>query len=157
MKLYVKQKVFSFRDKFFVVDENEREQYYVEGAISFGKKLHVYDNYKNELACVYEKFMSFMPRYYVSQYGEVIAEIVREFSFFKPKYRIENIGWHIEGDIFEHEYSICDDQNCIAKVSKAWFSFGDAYEIDVNEEAGCDPVIALAVVLVIDACLEDNS
>jgi uncharacterized protein YxjI len=37
-------------------------------------------------------------------------------------------------------------------VCKAWFSFGDAYEIDISPNAPL--VAALAVVLVIDAVLD---
>ena len=44
MKLYLKQKVFSWGDSFTVYDENGNDKYYVEGEIfSFGKKLHIYD------------------------------------------------------------------------------------------------------------------
>ena len=42
MKLYIKQKVFSWGDKFTVKDATGRDRYYVEGEIfTFGKKLHV--------------------------------------------------------------------------------------------------------------------
>ena len=44
MKLYIKQKVFSWGDKFTVKDEAGRDRYYVEGEIfTFGRKLHVYE------------------------------------------------------------------------------------------------------------------
>ena len=51
MKLYIKQKVFSWGDKFTVKDSNGEDRYYVEGEIfSWGKKLHVYDMRGNEVA-----------------------------------------------------------------------------------------------------------
>ena len=38
VRLYIKQKVFSWGDKFTVRDENGRDRYYVEGEIfTFGK------------------------------------------------------------------------------------------------------------------------
>jgi uncharacterized protein YxjI len=37
-------------------------------------------------------------------------------------------------------------------VAKEWFTLGDAYEINIAD--GLDPIPALAVVLVIDACIE---
>jgi hypothetical protein len=40
----------------------------------------------------------------------------------------------------------------IAAVQKEWFTWGDAYQIDVSDVI--DPVLALSVVLVIDACIE---
>ena len=98
--------------------------------------------------------MSFAPRYYISQYGQTVAEVVKEFSFFKPKYRIDGLGWRVEGDVFDHNYVLVDANGfTVATVSKAWLSWGDAYEIDMAEVA--DPVITLAAVLVVDAVLED--
>lgn len=44
MKLYIKEKVFSWGYKFTVKDELGNDKYVVEGEVfSWGKKLHVYD------------------------------------------------------------------------------------------------------------------
>ena len=49
MKLYIKQKVFSIKDKFTIKDEEGNDKYFVEGKIlSLGKKFHVYN-----MECVY--------------------------------------------------------------------------------------------------------
>ena len=45
-----------------------------------------------------------------------------------------------------------DGSKTVATISKEWFTWGDAYEIDVDDSV--EPVLALAVVLVIDACLD---
>ena len=62
----------------------------------------------------------------------------------------------MSGDFFDHEYSIYGGEREIARVSKEWFTWGDAYAIDVG--AGEDVLNALSVVLIIDAVLdaEDN-
>ena len=66
MKLYIKQKVFSWGDKFTVKDEAGRDRYYVEGEIfTFGRKLHVYDMSGREVAFIKQEVWSWMPRYYV--------------------------------------------------------------------------------------------
>ena len=79
MKLYIKQKVFSWNDKFTVKDEYGKDRYTVEGEIfSFGKKLHVYDMAGNEVAFIQQKVFSFLPRYYVFVGDTQIAEIVRK-------------------------------------------------------------------------------
>lgn len=56
------------------------------------------------------------------------------------------------GDFWDHEYEITDGSQTIAAVSKEWMTWGDAYEICIS--AGADEVTALAVVLVIDACID---
>ena len=49
MKLYIKQKVFSFASKFRVTDAYEAERFHVEGELfTLGKKLHIYDNNDRE-------------------------------------------------------------------------------------------------------------
>ena len=54
MKLYIKQKVFSWGDKFTVKDEAGRDSYYVEGEIfTFGRKLHMHPAFFQNLSTVY--------------------------------------------------------------------------------------------------------
>ena len=81
MKLYIKQKVFSWNDKFSVVDEYGNDCYTVEGEMfSFGKKLHVYDMDGMEVAYIEQKLFTFKPRYHVYICGEQVAEIVKEMN-----------------------------------------------------------------------------
>ena len=157
MKLYIKQRVFSWKDKFSVFDENENLQYFAESEIfTFGKKLHLFDACGMQVSFISETVTLFMPRFSIIRNGEEVAEVVREFTFFRPKYRIDGLGWRCEGDVFDHDYVLLDRNGfTVATVSKAWFTWGDAYEIDITMDS--DPVIALAVVLVIDAALEQSN
>ena len=53
MKLCIKQKVFSWVDRFTVFDETGADKYYVEGEFfSWGKKLHVTDRTGRETAFI---------------------------------------------------------------------------------------------------------
>lgn len=152
MKLYMKQKVFSLRDRFYIKDVNGNDCYYVEGEFfSLGKKLHLYDINGNELAFIQQKLLTFLPKFYVYMNGKEVAEIAKEFTFLRPKYQINGLGWNVEGELFEHDYNILDSGRGIAYVHKAWLSWGDSYEIDINDSA--NEVLTLAVVLAIDAVL----
>ena len=156
MSLYLKQKVFSFKDRFSVFDESGNPRYHVEGEFfSFGKKLHVYDSFEREVAYIEQKIFSFMPKYYIHINGTCAAEVVKEFTFFKPSYIVNGPNWSVKGDFWDHDYDIFDGDYVIAAINKHWFSWGDAYEI--STAAGVDEVLALSVVLVIDACLESQS
>ena len=56
MKLYIKQKVFSWVDRFTVFDETGADKYHVEGEFfSWGKKLHVTDLTGREIAFIQQK------------------------------------------------------------------------------------------------------
>jgi yxjI len=51
MKLYIKQKVFTIKDKFTVKDEAGNDKYFVEGKLlSLGKKFYIYNMEKEEVA-----------------------------------------------------------------------------------------------------------
>lgn len=157
MNLYIQQKIFTWGDKFSIYDESGNEKYYVEGEIlTFGKKLHLYDLQGNELVYIEQQLFTFLPRYIIYRGEEEFAEVVKEFTFFHPEYTVSGSGipahWTVHGDFFDHDYEITDGDTVIAAVEKEWFTLGDAYEITFGE--GADEIAALAVVLVIDACID---
>ncbi len=152
MKLYIKQKIFSWNDKFSVYNEVGEERYFVEGELfSWGKKLHVYDHARGEAAFIRQELFTLLPKFIVSIGGQDIAEIVKEFTFFKPKYRIDGLGWEIDGDFWDHDYDIKKNGRTIVSLSKEWFTWGDCYELDIENPE--DEIVALAVVLAIDCVL----
>ena len=155
MKLYMKQKVFSFRDRFTIKDETGNDRYHVEGQlISLGKKLHIYDMDRNEVAFVREKLISLTPAFIVEIDGQSVAKIVKKITLLKPKYYVEGPDWEVSGRLLEHDYRIMDDGNAIISIHKKWMSWGDSYEIDISDSE--DEVLALAVVLAIDAVMTER-
>ena len=153
MNLYIKQRIFSWGDRFSIYDESGAERYRVEGEVfTFGKKLHLLDLSGNELAYIEQRVFSFLPTYRVYRDGRQIAEVVKEFTFFKQEYTVRGPEWTVHGDFWDHSYEIVDGVMTVASVSKEWFTLGDAYEISLG--AGVDEIRAIAVCLVIDACIE---
>ena len=153
MKLYIKEKVFSWGDKFTVKDENGRDRYAVEGEVfTWGKKLHVYNLLGEEVAFIKQEVFSFLPRYYVFCGGRQVAEIRKEFTFFFPKYSIEGLGWEINGHFLAHDYEITRGGRPIVRISKEWMTWGDSYELSIANPS--DEIVALAVVLTIDCVME---
>ncbi len=153
MKLYIKQKVFSWGDKFTVKDAAGEDRYFVEGEVfSLGKKLHVYNRNGQEVAFIQQKLLTWMPRYSVVMGGSEVAQVVQKFTFFRPRYTIEGLGWEVDGDFFAHDYQVHQAGRTIAAISKEWMTWGDSYELDIADSA--NEVMALAVVLTIDAVIE---
>ena len=156
MKLYIKEKVFSWGDKFTVKDEHGYDKYVVEGEVfTWGKKLHIYDMTGREVAFIKQEVWSFLPRYYVFCGGQQVAEIKKEFTFLFPKYSIEGLGWEIDGSFLAHEYEITKGGRSIVTISKEWMTWGDSYELNIANPA--DEILALAVVITIDCVMESNS
>ncbi len=153
MKLYMKQKVFSFRDRFTIKNEYGEDKYYVEGEIlSLGKKLRIYDMSGNELAFVRERLLAFMPKFTVEINGREVAEIVKKLTFLRPKYYVDGLGWDVNGDFFSHNYDITNGNKTIVSIHKEFMAWGDTFELDIQNDH--DEIIALAVVLAIDAVMD---
>lgn len=156
MKLYIKEKVFSWGDKFTVKDEYGNDKYFVQGEVfSWGKKLHVYDMTGNEVAFIKQEVWSFLPRFYVFCNNVQVAEIKKEFSFIFPKYSVAGLGWEIEGRFMAHDYEIKKESSTIVSISKEWMTWGDSYELDITNPE--DEIVALAVVLTIDCVTEASA
>ena len=156
MKLYIKEKVFSWGDKFTVKYEFGNDKYIVEGEVfSWGKKLHVYDMHGYQVAFIKQEVWSFLPRYYVFCDDKQVAEIKKEFSFLFPRYSIAGLGWKIEGRFMAHEYEITQHGHPIVTITKEWMTWGDSYELDIRDPK--DEIVALAVILTIDCVMESNS
>ena len=152
MKLYIKQKVFSWRDRFTVKDETGSDRYYVEGRIlSIGKKLHVFRIEGQEVAFISQKVWTWLPKFYIYRNGVEVASVRKLFTFLHPKYELSGCGWRVEGSFWAHEYAIYSGDRRFASVHKAWFSWGDSYELDIED--GWDEVLALSVVLTIDCVM----
>ena len=155
MKLYIKEKVISWGDKFTVKDEYGNDKYTVEGQLfSLGKKLHVYDMTGREVAFIKQEVFSWMPRYEVFCGDRKAALIRKEVSFF-PKYRIDGLGWEISGNLTAHNYEITQSGRQIVSIRKEWMTWGDSYELCISNPD--DEIVALAVVLTIDCVMDVSS
>ena len=156
MKLYIKEKVFSWGDRFTVKDQYGNDKYVVQGEVfSWGKKLHVYDRFGNEAAFIKQELWSFLPKYHVFCNGTQVAEIRREFSFLFPRYTIGGLGWEVSGSFLAHDYEITQGGRPIVSIRKEWMTWGDSYELDIADPA--HELVALAVVLTIDCVMESGS
>ena len=156
MKLYIKEKVFSWNERFTVKDENGWDKYYVEGELfSLGKKLHLLNIHGEEVAFIQQQLFTLMPRYSVFVGGREIAQIRKEFTLFFQRYVIDGLGWEIDGSVWEHHYEIRKNGRLIVRLEKEWFTWGDSYCLDIADPA--DEILALAVVLTIDCVAESRN
>lgn len=155
MRLYIKQKVFSWNDKFQVRDQNGQDRYFVEGEFfSLGKRLHILDASGNEVACIRQRVFSFMQRYDIEIGGVAIAQLVQEFTFFKPRYRLEGTAWYLDGDFWAHDYTLNNGSSTLMQMSKEWFTWGDSYVLDIADPA--NEVMCLAIALAVDCALDSQ-
>ena len=156
MKLYLKQKFFSWKDRAWVKDETGADRYFIEGkALSIGKKLWIMTPQGEQLAYIRQKVPTLMPRFIVEIGGNEVAQIVKKFTFLKPKYEIEGLGWTVQGDFMAHDYTVFEGEREVVRIHKQWMSWGDSFEVDIA--SGTDELLALSVVLAIDAVMDSQA
>lgn len=149
MKLLFKQRFFSWLDSYDIYDENQNTVFTVEGKLSWGHKLVILDAAGNEVGMVKEEVLTFLPRFALYLDGHEIGEIKKEFSFLRPSFRLDCMGWHIDGDFLEWDYTINGPSGTIAKISKEIFNWTDTYVLEVKEPR--DAIYVLMIALAIDA------
>lgn len=157
MKYFVKQKIFSIGEKYEIYDENSVVKYRVEGAVfSLGEKFKLYDENGNMLYQVNQEIWTFMPKFHLVKDGQIIASIKKKFTLLKSEYEIEQLGWKVKGDLWSHDFQIYDGgDNVIATIKKEWFSLGDCYEFDIQDNKNVE--LVLAVILMIDEVIDSSN
>lgn len=157
MKYYIKQKVFSLRDKFTVKDYSQNDIFQVQGKfMSLSNKLELLNMDGSQVLNSKKQLFRFLPLYHVySNHDEELAVIKKKFSF-KPKFEVTIGGkeYEVEGSIFAHSFAIKDDGIEVASIIKKVLSFGDSYEIDIIDETQKE--LFLFIVIIIDQVIHEG-
>ena len=155
MKLYFKQRMFSWFDSYDIYYMNGPEEtgdvaFTVEGKLAWGHCLHILDPQGRHIATVQQQVFTLLPKFDMYVGEECVGTIRKEFTFLRPAFTLDYNGWRVEGSFMEWDYTIVDGAGRqVAAVSKELFHWTDTYVIDVADER--DALYALMVVLAIDA------
>lgn len=154
-QLYMKQKVFSLSGKFTVKDQQENDVYTVEGSfMQIPKTFTIYNTDRDEVALITKKVFSFLPKFFVEVNGQEVLTIKKEFSFFKARYTIDAAGITVEGNWWDMNFQVLQDEEVIGQVSKEWFTWGDSYKVQIIKEQM--ETIMVAIVVAIDCVKADD-
>lgn len=157
MKFYIKQKVFSLKDNFDVFDEQQNPVYKVSGKFfSMKNKMELSNLNGDVLLSSEKKVFSFRPTYFIfDQHGTQIAKVKQKFSL-RPKFEVNiyNQAAEISGNFFQRTFDVNVPGGVAASIRKKVFSFGDSYEIEINDTENTE--IYLYLVIVIDQVLHER-
>jgi uncharacterized protein YxjI len=152
--------MYLIRERFFrlgedsdITDDQGRPVLHVDGKVlSLRNRLVLRDPQGREVAQVQRKLVALRPTYQISVAGQEAAEVRKHFfTPFGDRFTIDVPGpdnLEMEGDLFDHEFTIGRGGQTVATVSKRWFSMRDTYAVDVA--AGQDDLLVLASVLALD-------
>ena len=150
MRLWFKQRFFSWFDSYDIYDEDGNTVYTVEGQLAWGHCLHILDANGCHIGTVKERVFTLLPKFEMYIGEEYVGSIQKEFSFFIPRYDIDCNGWQVEGNFMEWDYTVRTGCGCVvAEISKDLLQWTDTYTIDVTDPE--DALCALMLVLAIDA------
>jgi uncharacterized protein YxjI len=124
--------------------------------MALGDKLYFNDMEGNNLIYIEQKLWRLLAEYNMFENDEKIATVKRKFSF-RPRFDITSKFGEItlDGNYWQHEFSIKRENYTMADVSKKWFSLSDTYGIEVYDTENTEFILALAIV--IDQVLHDNA
>ena len=150
MRLYFKQRFFSWFDSYDIYDEAGNVVYTVEGKLSWGHCLHILNSVGEHIGTVRERVLTLLPKFEMYVGDSYVGCIQKEFTFFTPRFDIDFNGWQVEGSFMEWDYTVTEPCGApVARISKELFNWTDTYVIDVADPRNALGVLML--VLAIDA------
>lgn len=150
MKLLFKQRFFSWFDSYDIYHEDGSTAFTVEGKLSWGHRLEIYDPEHFYLGRIQEEVFTLLPRFVLYEGENRIGLLQKEFTFFKPRFSLDCNGWEVNGDFMGWDYQVTDGAGrFIMSASKELFHLTDTYVIDVPDPENA--LLALMIVLAIDA------
>lgn len=160
MKLYLKQKVFAIRDRLTFFDESQNPVYFAAGSIfAIPFRLNITNNAGQEIIMVKKKLFRLFKTYALidMQTKNVIGTVKRRFSFNKNfKVNINGESLLIKGSLLGFQFNLLNQQKeSVLSVSKKYISWGDVYEIYIDETK-INPEIACAVCVAFDNAVHNN-
>ncbi len=157
MKLYIKQRIFSWTDSYDVYDETGEPRYEVRAEFfSLGHQIHVYDKGTGrELGSIHQRLFTLMPQFEIVIDGQVQGTVRKEFTFLRPRYQVDYRGWEVEGDFLGWDYQVTSGNRTVMTISKELFHWSDTYVLSYANPANEMP--GLLLVLAIDAANCDHN
>ncbi len=160
MRFILKERIFSIRESYYIRDEDGNELFEVTGRLfSLRDKLTLSDRQGNLLATITQKLLTLRPVYTISRNGQPDAKVKKDFiNILREGFSVDMEGdlpdLRIQGDIFEHNYTIARDGVTVAQAAKKWISLRDSYVVDVAAEE--DTVLMLACAIVVDRIAHED-
>lgn len=150
MKLYIKQRVFTYKDKFQIKNSSDQVEYTAIGKIiALSKRFTIENSKGKKVAVIKKRIFTIFPQYRINILEDKTYTLKRKFTFFKQKYKVKPLDWELKGDFLSHNYQVMDHKTTIMSISKKWFKWGDTYELDIPNKA--NELLALCIAVAIDA------
>jgi len=157
MKFYIKQQPFSWRERFTIRDEKERDILAAEGELfSLGAKLHLQDMSGREIGLIHQQLLGWRPRYHVEINSRQAGFVVRRFALVGSRFDFDGLGWYAEGTFGSHDFTVYDQERVVMTVRKTWLSWGDSYELDIKVRDEILPAVSMLLAIDLALALDND-
>lgn len=148
IKLYMKQKIVSIKDKYSICDLNQNPKYWVVGNL-LGLSFKIEDANGSEIMEIKKKLIAIMPEYTIIQNEQTIGKIKKKIKLTRPVIsgEVNNQEIEIKGDISGYSFSIKLNGTEIGSVDTERLTWGDVYSIDIKQADKQDLVVAIAIIV----------
>lgn len=147
-QLYIKQKVFKITDHYPITDSSGVVHYYVDQDFRFiGHTVHLSRADGSHVFTIDRQIFRLLPRYLVHFANGQSLTIQSHLSFFVRRISIapESAQLRLEGDFFDYNFTVYQGSRRVGHIRKAWFSWGDSYELNIYEESLEELFIAIVI------------
>jgi uncharacterized protein YxjI len=150
-KSYLMSRKWALTDRFAITDESGTPEFEVQGRFALSKHLTVRDRAGAEVAVISRRGLS--PRYEILAGGQLAT--LRPRGFLGQRFEIDSAAGPLEarGNFSGRQYSVTRDGVQAAAVTQLR-ALRERFAIEITE--GEDPVLMLAVVLVIETIRDDR-
>jgi uncharacterized protein YxjI len=154
MRYQVREKIFRLGEDNDILNEAGQPALQVDGKVlSLHGLMLVNDLAGTEVGRVSRKLVALRATYEITLAGGVTAEVHQRFTGpFHPKWNLSVSGGaelEIGGNFAGHDFTITENGQTVATISKAWISLADSYGVDIV--AGQNDLLLLCSVLALEA------
>lgn len=151
MKLFVKEKLLSIHNKYYIYNESGEIEYEIESkAVSIGDKTTIYDKEHNSIAYIEQEILHLMPHYNVYINGKYKFQIKKKFQMFKNNYELSN-DYTVDGSTLSLDFIIKNNNGKeIAIINRKFLSIGDKYQIEIIDEKDINIILTIIVAITND-------
>ncbi len=160
MKTYlVKQKFRLGGERFDIKNDLGMVEYHVEGSFfKIPKTFTIYDVAGEQVSEISKEVLTFLPRFKIQLSNGDSFYIRKKLTFWKDKYEFDNLGLHIEGNVWDLNFKLLGNRDqVIAEIRKELFHLTSTYTVTVYEDSYSDLVISLCVAIDYVEMLESQS
>lgn len=148
--LYSSSKVMTIHKKMSIINEKDEVIYSSDSKVwTMHDRTFVYNSSKQKICTIRRKFFSLHERHFLDFEDGTSLQVSNEiWHIYKDITNIPELGWKIEGNIFNLNFALLDaNSKPIAVVSHKLISIHDKYSIAIYQSEQEEKVVSLLVCL----------